>query len=123
MIEQYLFLCVNSDPVADPGEGVRGQWTPGPVKLVIKKMAAKGGHIDFMFLPPYLATGSATELRSTCNLLLSTSTYINLHYLCTTDSITFIVERPYFIISLFVNRRTNEAEQIADSWKKSQQLI
>ena len=25
---------------------------PGPVKLVIKKMAVKGGCIDFMFLPP-----------------------------------------------------------------------
>ena len=45
------------DSVADPGGGCRGG--RGPPALVIKKMAAKGGPIDFMFLaPPYLATGS-----------------------------------------------------------------
>ena len=43
--------------------GPRGPWPPppGPIKLVIKKMAAKGGRIDFMFLgPPYPAAGCAT---------------------------------------------------------------
>ena len=49
--------------VADPG-GARGYGPPPPVlwKKVIKKMAAEGGHIDFMFLGPhpYPATGSAT---------------------------------------------------------------
>ena len=47
--------------VADPG-GEGAMAPPGPVKKVIKKMAAEGGHIDFMFLGPhpYPATGSAT---------------------------------------------------------------
>ena len=47
--------------VADPG-GQGGHGPPGPVKKVIKKMAAKSGRIDFMFLgSPYPAAGSATE--------------------------------------------------------------
>ena len=33
---------------------------PGPVKLVIEKMAAEGSHIDFMFLGPHPTAGSAT---------------------------------------------------------------
>ena len=47
--------------VADPG-GPRGPCPPRPRKQVIKKMAAKGGCIDFMFLAPspYPAAGSAT---------------------------------------------------------------
>ena len=47
-------------PEADPG-GEGAMVPPGPVKISHKKMAAKGGCIDFMFLgPPYPATGSAT---------------------------------------------------------------
>ena len=40
--------------VADPGEGgPRGACPPlGPVKIVINKMVAKGGRIDFLFLAP-----------------------------------------------------------------------
>ena len=38
--------------VADPGGGRGGHAPPGPIKLVIKKMAAEGGRIDFMFLDP-----------------------------------------------------------------------
>ena len=53
-------------PVADPGD----QGGPkDPVKYVIKKMAAEGSHIDFMFLPP---------LTQPLDLLLATP--IN-HYL------------------------------------------
>ena len=45
----------------DPG-GRRGH-SPGPVKISHKKIAAKGGCIDFMFLtPPYPATGSVTDV-------------------------------------------------------------
>ena len=46
--------------VTDPG-GCRGGHapSPSPVKISHKKMAAKGSHIDFMFLgPPYPAAGS-----------------------------------------------------------------
>ena len=48
--------------VADPGRGAEGTMPPPrPVKISHKK---DGGRIDFMFLaPPYLAAGSATELR------------------------------------------------------------
>ena len=39
--------------VADPGGVPRGPWPPrSPVEISHKKMAAKGGHIDFMFLGP-----------------------------------------------------------------------
>ena len=45
------------------GSGGKGAMPLGPVKLVIKKMAAKGGCIDFIFLVlPYLATGSTTGI-------------------------------------------------------------
>ena len=41
--------------VADPGGGVlRGPCPPALYKQVIKKIAAKSGHIDFMFLGPPL---------------------------------------------------------------------
>ena len=44
--------------------------SPGPVKISHKKMAADGGHMDFMFLDPasYQAAGSAAERnhRSNC---------------------------------------------------------
>ena len=44
----------------------KGAMAPGPIKISHKKMAAKGGHIDFMFLgPPYLTAGSATGSPST----------------------------------------------------------
>ena len=45
---------IDGSTVADPGGGVpRGPWPPPALyKQVIKKMAAKGGHIDFMFLSP-----------------------------------------------------------------------
>ena len=50
-----MYLLIN--PVANPGRAAEGAMaTSGPVKIVIKKMAAKDGHIDFMFLgppPPY----------------------------------------------------------------------
>ena len=38
-------------PIADPGGGARGPCPAGIVKIN-KKMATKGGHIDFMFLGP-----------------------------------------------------------------------
>ena len=38
---------------ADPGGGPRGPWSPlSLLKLVIKKMAAIGGPLYFMFLGP-----------------------------------------------------------------------
>ena len=41
--------------VADPGGGRGGHGPPpGPVKIGHKKMATKGGRIDFMFLAPPL---------------------------------------------------------------------
>ena len=44
--------------VADPGGGGKGAIAhPGPVKISHKKMAAKGGCMDFMFLGPYLRPG------------------------------------------------------------------
>ena len=36
--------------VAD--QGARRPWPPGPVKIIVKKMATKGGCIDFLFLDP-----------------------------------------------------------------------
>ena len=47
--------------VADPRGGAEEAMPPpSPVQISHKKMAAKGGHIDFMFLgpPPYPAAGS-----------------------------------------------------------------
>ena len=42
----------------DPGGCQGGHGPPALYKQVMKKMATKGGHIDFMFLgPPFLATG------------------------------------------------------------------
>ena len=40
--------------VADPGggNGVKGAHAPWSCNLVIKKMAVKGGNIDFMFHAP-----------------------------------------------------------------------
>ena len=62
MVEMEGVGMGSPDPVVDPG-GPRGSWPPGPVKIGHKKMAAKDGHIDFMFLsPPYPAAGSATEI-------------------------------------------------------------
>ena len=49
-------FCQNFElmPVVDPGDAEGGIVSPGPIKKVIKKMAIKGSHIDFMFLgPPY----------------------------------------------------------------------
>ena len=49
-----------TNAVVDPG-GAEGAMAPSPVQISHKKMAAKGGHIDFMFLappPPYPAAGS-----------------------------------------------------------------
>ena len=40
--------------VADPGGAEGAMAPPGPVKIGHKKMAAKGGCIDFMFLGPPL---------------------------------------------------------------------
>ena len=45
------------------GRGDHAPPRPWPCKNVMKKMAAKGSRIDFMFLgPPYPAAGSATGL-------------------------------------------------------------
>ena len=42
--------------------------SPDTVKLVIKKMAFKGGHIDFMFLGPLPGCcGSATDTNHNAN--------------------------------------------------------
>ena len=61
---QLLHRCSPPTAVADPG-GRGSHAPPGPVKITPKKMATKGGHIDFMFLaPPYPADGSATALES-----------------------------------------------------------
>ena len=38
--------------ISSGSRGRGGHAPPGPVKIIIKKMAAKGGHIDFMFLDP-----------------------------------------------------------------------
>ena len=44
--------------------GAKGAMSPSPVQISHKKMATKGGHIDFMFLgPPYLAAGSDAGLH------------------------------------------------------------
>ena len=40
-----------TNAVVDPG-GAEGAMAPSPVQISHKKMAAKGGHIDFMFLAP-----------------------------------------------------------------------
>ena len=55
--------------VADPGGVPRGPWPPpSPVEISHKKMAAKGGPIDFMFLgPPYPATGSDAASKPSNN--------------------------------------------------------
>ena len=45
------FIQTMFKPVADPG-GQGGHGPPGPVKISHKKMAAKSGRIDFMFLAP-----------------------------------------------------------------------
>ena len=43
-----------NDSVADPGGAEGGMAPPAPVKISHKKMAAKFGRIDFMFLGPHL---------------------------------------------------------------------
>ena len=62
------------------GRGARGHGCPAPVKISYKKMAAKGGRIDFMFLgPSYPSIGSATGFH---NLLKDT-------YFCTAFVLRF----------------------------------
>ena len=48
--------------ISSGSRGARGSCPPRPVKISHKKMATKGGCIDFMFLaaPLYPAAGSAT---------------------------------------------------------------
>ena len=52
--------------LADAG-GAKGAMPPPPkpaCKKVIKKMAAEGGCIDFMFVgPPYTAAGCVTDIQ------------------------------------------------------------
>ena len=62
--KQYLNLHFHILQISSGSRGA--EWghapPPGPVKIGHKKMATKGGRIDFMFLapPPYPAAGSAT---------------------------------------------------------------
>ena len=79
MIAWWCSLCTETDTNTDPilltsvsvsvicfcpdrGRGGKGAMSsPRPVKIVIKKMAAKGEYIDFKFLAhPLPAAGSAT---------------------------------------------------------------
>ena len=70
-IEERSDLILPQSAVADPGSRVGHAPThtappPDPVKISHKKMATKGGRIDFMFLgPSYQAAGSATEVIKT----------------------------------------------------------